>query len=168
MNEITLYHGSSVIIDSPICAFGRDNLDFGKGFYLTERRIQAEEWARRLVKNDELNHPILNIYHFNRDEYSRNGKCKTFDTYSQEWLDFIIASRAGKKPWIEYDLIEGGVANDRVIDTVNLYMAGLIDAPSALRRLSMHQPNNQICLLNQELVDKYLKFAGYEIIGRNK
>lgn len=38
--------------------------------------------------------------------------------YDIQWLDFIVASRKGQKPWEEYDIIEGGVANDQVIDTV--------------------------------------------------
>jgi hypothetical protein len=54
------------------------------------------------------------------------------------------------------------VANDRVVDTVNLYMAGLMDKATALRRLSEHQPNNQMCLLDQEIADKYLIFDGTE------
>ena len=63
-----------------------------------------------------------------------------------------------------YDYIEGGVANDRVIDTINLYMAGLMDSDTALRRLAIHRPNNQICLLNQELTDKYLIYERTEHI----
>ena len=64
----------------------------------------------------------------------------------------------------DYDYIEGGVANDRVIDTVNLYLAGLMTQETALARLSEHKPNNQICLLNQSLTDKYLIFDGTECI----
>ena len=30
-----LYHGSTVIVDKPLVSYGRDNLDFGKGFYTT-------------------------------------------------------------------------------------------------------------------------------------
>ena len=63
-----------------------------------------------------------------------------------------------------YDYIEGGVANDRVIDTVYLYMAGLMDENTALLRLSQHQPNNQMCILSQELINKYLVFDGTEAI----
>ena len=32
----------------------------------------------------------------------------------------------------------------------------------ALKRLAMHQPNNQICLLNQSMTDKYLEYVGTE------
>ena len=62
----------------------------------------------------------------------------------------------------DFDYIEGGVANDRVVDTVNLYIAGLIELSTALRELSKHQPNKQICILNQEIIDKYLVYDGAE------
>ncbi len=62
------------------------------------------------------------------------------------------------KPWSDYDIIEGGIANDRVVDTVNLFSLGLMDEETALSRLSEHQPNNQICILNQEVIEKYLSF----------
>ena len=75
------------------------------------------------------------------------------------WLDFVVASRNGMKPWVQYDVVEGGVANDRVIDTVELYTIGILDKSSALGRLSEHQPNHQICILNQAILDKYLKFV---------
>ena len=82
----------------------------------------------------------------------------------KDWLEFIVASRQGQKVAEAYDYIEGGVANDRVVYTVNLYMAGLMDKDTALRRLAEHQPNNQMCLLNQEITDKYLIFDGTEEI----
>ena len=56
------------------------------------------------------------------------------------------------------DIIEGGVANDRVIDTVENFMAGLIDEETALGLLAQHQPNHQICIIKQEVVDKYLQY----------
>ena len=54
--------------------------------------------------------------------------------------------------------IEGGVADDRVVDTVQLYMLGLMDINTAIGRLAQHQPNNQICLLNQSLTDECLHY----------
>lgn len=70
-----------------------------------------------------------------------------------------MSSRRSQKPWSKYDIVEGGVANDRVIDTVELYTIGILDKASALGKLSEHQPNHQICILNQEILDKYLKFV---------
>ena len=34
-----LYHGSTVIVDKPLVSYGRDNLDFGKGFYTTRMQV---------------------------------------------------------------------------------------------------------------------------------
>ena len=62
-----------------------------------------------------------------------------------------------------YDYVEGGVANDRVIDTINLYMSGLMSADVALQRLAQYQPNNQICLLDQSITDKYLVYERTEL-----
>lgn len=61
-------------------------------------------------------------------------------------------------------MVEGCIANDRVIDTINLYIQGLVDSATALQQLAFYKPNNQICLLNQELTDKYLKFYESERI----
>lgn len=52
----------------------------------------------------------------------KEAKCKVFEAYNGEWLEFIVASRKGLNPATNYDYIEGGIANDRVIDTVNLYI----------------------------------------------
>ena len=42
-----LYHGATMRVEHPLCDFGRADLDFGKGFYLTDLQEQAEEWAAR-------------------------------------------------------------------------------------------------------------------------
>lgn len=94
---------------------------------------------------------------------SKNNRYRFFPAYDEEWMDFIVSSRSGQKPWEEYDIIEGGIANDRVIDTIRLYMYGDMEKSTALKRLSEHQPNHQICFLNQEVANKYLTFI--ESIG---
>ena len=40
-----VYHGSTEVITNPLVHIGRDNLDFGKGFYVTDIRKQAKTWA---------------------------------------------------------------------------------------------------------------------------
>ena len=161
MSEVIVYHGGTEIIEQPVCKFGRRNLDFGQGFYVTDLRTQVLDWAI-LTADRRGQAPVLNRYLLNREAIVSKFRCKIFKAYDKEWLDFIVASRRGQNVADSYDYIEGGVANDRVVDTVNLYMAGLMDEDTALRRLSEHQPNNQMCLLNQEIADKYLAFDGTE------
>ena len=163
MSEVIVYHGGTETVNNPICKFGRPNLDFGRGFYVTDLREQAVSWALQMADNRKQP-PVLNKYRLNRNAILAEARCKVFTAYDKEWLEFIVASRFGQNVADDYDYIEGGVANDRVIDTVNLYMVGLMDLDTALARLSEHRPNNQMCLLNQEITDKYLIFDGTEAI----
>lgn len=163
MSGIIVYHGGTEVVKTPICRFGRPNLDFGQGFYVTDLREQAVSWALQMA-NRRKQQPVLNLYCLNRAAILSEFRCKLFHAYDEDWLGFIVASRKGENVAADYDYIEGGVANDRVVDTVNLYMAGLMDLDTALVRLSEHQPNNQMCLLNQDIVDKYLIFNETEAI----
>lgn len=155
---ITVYHGSTVAIPHPLVKLGREGLDFGVGFYVTDIQQQAERWAQR-VSRQRREPAVLNVYQFDVEKAKTLYRYLTFAHYDLAWLNFVAESRSGKKPWSDYDCIEGGVANDRVIDTVESYMSGNIDAAHALRELSQHQPNNQFCLLNQALVDECLCFT---------
>lgn len=159
--KIKVYHGATETVENPICAFGRNNLDFGQGFYVTDIKEQAIKWAT-LTAQKRKTTPIINRYILDKESLIKEGRCKIFNAYDAEWLEFIVTSRKGLDPSADYDYIEGGIADDRVIDTINLYMSGLMSADIALKRLSMHQPNNQICLLNQSLTDKYLYYDGTE------
>jgi len=163
MKDMIVYHGGTEIVEHPICKFGRRNLDFGQGFYITNIRKQAVDWASQVADRRKLS-PIINRYRLNREVILAEAHCKVFEAYDKDWLEFIVASRRGLHVADNYDYIEGGIANDRVVDTINLYMAGLMDEDTALRRLSEHQPNNQMCLLSQEITDKYLFFDGTEEI----
>lgn len=155
---ITLYHAGTQRIEYPFANVGRPNLDFGQGFYLTNFFEQAQRWAVR-ISRQRLEPGIINVYEMDLEKVSACFRYLCFKQYDKEWLDFVVDSRLGKMPWKGYDIIEGGVANDRVIDTVEGYMAGTIDEEHALRQLAQHTPNNQICLLNQQLIDDHLSFV---------
>jgi hypothetical protein len=86
-------------------------------------------------------------------------RIKSFPTYDLEWLDYVVACRQGKDYSDEYDIVEGGVANDNVIDTVEDYEKGIITAEQALGQLKYKKVNHQLCILNQIVIDKYLTFV---------
>lgn len=156
-----VYHGTSLVVASPLCHVGRDNLDFGKGFYVTPLLDQARSWAQSVSRKRNAD-PVVNIYEFDKDGYLSEAKYKSFPCYDTEWLDFVVRCRNLDPIANKYDYIDGGVANDNVIDTVRLYALGLMDLETALRRLSYHKPNHQIYLKNQILLLKYLKFEGID------
>lgn len=125
---------------------------------MTQLHDQAEGFARRKAR-DRKSKPVISVYEFDYEVAIKDCEYLNFDFYDEAWLDFVVDSRSGLKPWANYDIVEGGVANDRVIDTVELYTIGILDKASALGRLSEHQPNHQICILSQAILDKYLKFV---------
>lgn len=161
MSNIIVYHGGTETIENPICKFGRKNLDFGQGFYVTNLREQAVTWANNMARNRKMP-AVLNRYRLDREAILQKARCKIFKAYDKEWLEFIVGNRTGQELAKDYDYVEGGVANDRVVDTINLYIAGLMELSTALRELSKHQPNNQICILSQDLINKYLEYDGTE------
>ena len=154
-----VYHGSTLVVQYPLAGVGRDNLDFGKGFYVTDIYNQAKRWASVMMLRRPDSSAMVNVYELDVARLSSaNYKLLRFEGYNSEWLDFIVSSRQGKKPWIGYDLVEGGVANDRVFDTIENYIEGQISKDTALGRLRYAKPNNQLCILNQPLIDECLSF----------
>ena len=161
-----LYHGSTVIVDKPLVSYGRDNLDFGKGFYTTSVQAQAEKWVQRFILLGYKGY--INVYDYDEAEARTKYRYKNFPEYNEEWLDFILACRNGSKIYQDYDIIEGGIANDKVFNTVELYFQNLIDKETALSRLKYEKPNNQICFINQKVQDAVLHFESYyELKGNN-
>ena len=161
MKGITVYHGGTEKIEQPHCKLGRVNLDFGQGFYVTDLKEQAQTWANNMARSRKRI-PVLNRYIMDRESIIRTYRCKIFTAYDKEWLEFIVVNRQGLNEAQKYDYVEGGVANDRVVDTVNLYIAGLMEMETALRELSKHQPNNQMCILNQEIINNHFIYDGTE------
>lgn len=152
-----VYHSSDQCFVSPDVNHSREALDFGKGFYVTRLKEQAVKYANRFlrVKKDAY----LHIF-----EYSPNSdmRIKIFDSYDEEWLDFVCNCRKGKAVYQQYDIIEGGIANDKVFQTVDLYIAGVYNKDQALQNLAYEMPNNQLCFVNQEAIDTCLKFIEHK------
>lgn len=153
-----VYHGSIIEVAHPLVSLGRRDLDFGKGFYVTDIKEQAQRWAERMGRR-KLAAPIVSIYNFEVEKARECSRYLRFKAYDKAWLDFIVANRKGLDFWKSYDVVEGGIANDNVIDTVEDYMNGRMSAEAALVELSKHQPNNQICILSQSVIDNYLQFV---------
>ena len=101
---------------------------------------------------------IVNVYELDMDLIKNKFRYLGFNNYDNEWLQFIISNRTGLCAE-SFDVIEGGVANDRVVDTIEAYMANLMPLDLALKELSKHKPNNQICILSQKAIDSCLHFV---------
>ncbi len=162
----TLFHGSYTEVSSPLVKLGRSKVDFGQGFYLTMLQSQAEAWAKTISERRKTaTQAVVSIFSLDMEGIKAdNYRIKTFETYNLEWLEYVIDCRKGGDLQNQYDLVEGGVANDNVIDTVEDYENGIITAEQALGQLKYKAVNHQLCILNQAIVDKYLTFVSSTII----
>jgi hypothetical protein len=154
-----LYHGSLEAIEKPDISFSRSNTDFGKGFYTTIIKSQAEKWTERFKRR--FGYGTLSIYEIDEFDLRKNVSVLEFETYSVEWLEFVAQCRRGEKGG-DYDLVIGGVANDDVFNTLTLFFRGYIEKEETIKRLRYEKPNIQYCFRKQEAIDKYLKFTGSE------
>ena len=153
-----LYHASNLEVAKPDLLHSRSNVDFGRGFYTTPIYEQAEKWCERFKRRGR--DAVISRYEY--DEKAAGGlKLLRFDSYSDEWLDFILTCRR-EQDQTDYDIVIGGVANDKVFNTVELYYDGLIERQEAIRRLRYEKPNLQICFRTERALESCLRFEGSE------
>jgi len=162
-----LYHGSYTAVEQPETTKGREKVDFGQGFYLTNIHSQAEKWSKVIaIRKGPKYQPVVSVFELDEDVFTcKDFRIKTFEKYDIEWLQYVVGCRKGSAQSDCYDLVEGGVANDNVIDTVEDYENGRITAEQALGQLKYKQVNHQICIRNQQIIDKFLNFvSSYPLI----
>ena len=68
----------------------------------------------------------------------------------------------GEDVYKQYDVICGGIANDRVFNTLDLYFSNQMTKEEALKRLIFEKPNQQLCFTNQTAIDCCISFIESE------
>lgn len=154
-----LYHGGPEEISSPDLLHSRRAVDFGVGFYVTPVFEQAEKWSEKRKRRTGT--AVISKYEF--DECcAENLKMLRFDSYSEMWLDFIVRCR-NLKDDTDWDIVAGGVANDKVFDTIEAFFDGFATKEQTIAKLRMEEPNMQFCFRTEAAL-KMLRFIGSESI----
>ena len=92
-----------------------------------------------------------------------------FKQENEKWLDFVCACRKGDNIYRGYDIIIGAVANDDVFKIVDMYFRGIWSKQKALDELRYYKMNDQICIINQDVLDKELIFRkAYQVSQDDK
>lgn len=149
-----LYHSSNIIVEFPDTMHSRNYLDFGRGFYLTSLYDQAIKYAQRFKRRGQT--AWLNTYKISLSE-KKLWKIKRFETYDKDWLDFVAQCRNGNDVG-DYDMIIGGIANDRVIMTLDRYFSNEISQEEALGILRFEKPNIQYCIRSERMLQECLTY----------
>lgn len=151
---MTLYHGTNVDFDLIDIEKSNPYKDFGKGFYLTDIKEQAERMALRKVKFFG-GVPVIQVYDFDEGDLQREDlKVKFFSEPSEEWAVFIHNNRNRTLDFRhDYDVVIGPIANDGVAYLLGRYEEGTITLPELVRGLEYKQLNNQYFFGTQKALD---------------
>lgn len=162
-NMTILYHGSTTIIQKPEILEKQRLLDFGKGFYTTENKEQAERWAKIKQKREgKSSKAYVTVYKFDRSEKTMFSILE-FTLANEEWLDFIVKNR-NEDYNHGYHLVTGPVANDTLYQTLNLYETGILTKAETIARLKVHRLFNQISFHTTQALE-FLHFEkAYEVV----
>ncbi|MDR0306253.1 MAG: DUF3990 domain-containing protein [Chitinispirillales bacterium] len=165
-----LYHGSNVeikCIDLTKCRLFKD---FGKGFYLTDIKEQAERMAIRTAKQYGGS-PKVTPFVFNEEIFQdKNVKIKRFENPCHEWAYFVMNNRNRNFKDIanpltnydsKYDVVIGCVANDDLSVTFNLFLQGYIDIDIMVKRLEFKELTSQYSFHTENAI-KYLDVTGVQ------
>ena len=149
-----LYHGTNVDFDLIDIEKSNPYKDFGKGFYLTDIKEQAERMALRKVKFFG-GAPVIQVYDFDETALQMDKlKVMVFSEPSEEWAVFIHNNRNRALDFHhDYDVVIGPIANDGVAYLLGRYEEGTITLPELVRGLEFKQLNNQYFLGTQKALD---------------
>jgi hypothetical protein len=137
MDEMIVYHGSNIEIKKIDLSKSKTGLDFGRGFYATSFREQAEIWAMKRGAN-EGGKAIVSGFEFRETAFlSSYYKTIKFEGYTNEWLDFILINRRNETDVQvhDYDIVEGPLADDDVVVRVRDFEKNEISREDLLEEL---------------------------------
>lgn len=151
-----LYHGTNVDFARIDLKKSRPNKDFGRGFYLTHIRRQAEQMATRRCEFEGWGTPVVQKYEFDETLLNKGElKVKIFVGVSVEWALFIIKNREARgKKVHDYDIVVGPVADDGVVYQINLYAQHIITVEQLVEGLAYRRLNSQYYFGTERAISK--------------
>ena len=171
---ITVYHGSTQIVEVPIFGEGRKNNDFGLGFYCTESNDLAKEWAVSSLRDGfsnryTLDTEYLNILNLNSPDYTILNWMAVLVEHRLFSIKTPVARRA-KRYLIEnfgvnvnaYDLITGYRADDSYFDYAEAFLNNTITVEQLSRAMRLGKLGEQIVIKSKFAFSK-IRFEGFEV-----
>ncbi len=158
-----VFHGSDVRIEKIDLAKSEFFKDFGRGFYVTNIRRHAYLRAVDVSKKHNSGKPIVTEFKYAEQYPVTVGmNIKKFENVSKEWVEFIMLNRNRhiSHPAHTFDIVEGPIANDRMVAQIRMYEQGKISIEKLIEKLTYREPTHQICfctlasLYALELIDE--------------
>jgi len=144
-----IYHGSNHDFNSVDLSKSKDKRDFGRGFYTTTLKEQAQQWGYTMFNRFGGDGIFLYEFEFSP---STDLLSKKIPEISDEWFDFILANRNTSGLQHNFDFIQGPVANDKIFLTITGFIDGIFSKEEAMRRLLYNKSNDQVSLHTEKAV----------------
>ena len=170
-----MYHGSpTTIINKPSIDYKNIHNDFSQGFYCTENKDLAKEWAVSSLRDGfcnkyTLNTEHLNILNLNTTEYSILNWIAVLVNHRLFTSNTPIERRA-KKYLIDnfyinvnaYDVIIGYRADDSYFDYAQSFVQNAISLDQLSKAMYLGKLGEQI-VIKSEFAFSNLKYEGNEV-----
>ena len=176
---ITIFHGSEQVVEVPTFGLGRKNNDFGLGFYCTESKELAKEWAVSSLRNGFANRytldtEYLNILNLNSPNYTILNWIAVLVEHRLFSIKTPVARRA-KRYLIDnfginvnaYDLITGYRADDSYFDYAESFLNNGISVEQLARAMQLGKLGEQIVLKSKFAFDR-IRYEGFDIAEKEK
>ena len=174
---ITLYHGSEQLIEEPTFGKGKENNDFGLGFYCTESEDLAKEWAVSSLRNGFANRytldtEYLNILNLNSPDFTILNWIAVLVEHRLFSIKTPVARRA-KRYLVEnfsvnvnaFDVVTGYRADDSYFDYAESFLNNGITVEQLARAMRLGKLGEQIVLKSRFAFSK-LHYEGFEVADR--
>jgi len=142
--NMILYHGSNVAVETPQVIQSQRTLDFGGGFYTTTNKQQAEVFAQKVFARRKDGTATVSVYEIDFEPAARELQVLRFQSPDTDWLDYVTQNRRGAYDGQFYDIVFGPVANDDVYLTLGALEAGILTKEQAIVALKIKKLYDQI------------------------
>lgn len=176
---LALFHGSEKIIEVPQFGLGKENNDFGLGFYCTESKELSKEWAVSSLRNGfsnqyTLDTEYLTVLHLNSPEYTILNWIAVLVEHRLFSLKTPVAQRA--KRYLTdnfsinvnaYDVITGYRADDSYFDYAESFLNNGISVEQLARAMRLGKLGEQIVIKSKYAFSK-LHFEDFDVAEKDK
>ena len=178
IKKILVYHGSDHIIQTPVYLGGRDDNDYGNGFYTTEYEDCAKSWA---VLNGDPSHSIVNKYELDLDGLN---VLNLADFGVLAWIAEVVSNRGTSQEATEilgkrlvemykvdtspYDIIKGYRADDSYTQVIEAFLLNQINIAEVERLFYKGSLGNQIFLRSEKAFSQIKWEGSYEVISEEE
>ncbi len=161
-NKITLYHGSSQIVEQPVFGVGNPNNDYGLGFYCTENMELAKEWACSAETDGyankySLDMSNLSLLSLTSGDYNilnwlyvllENRKFRISNAIAKQAKEYIFENFAIN--YKSYDIIKGYRADDSYFSFANAFLNNTISISQLEKAMVLGKLGEQVVALSEK------------------